>query len=174
MPASPQPRPSAPRHSPCAGFSLVELAVVVAIISIFIAIALPIGQHLVRQARSAAVINDLRVFSAAFQAYANEHGDWPDGDGTPGAFPPGMETYLRQTNWQHPTPIGGSYAWDPNSTQGGGRYRAAIVISSIEGNPVSADAAQLLDLDRKLDDGNLATGNFVLGFQDEPVFVLEH
>ncbi|HVU24567.1 MAG TPA: type II secretion system protein [Opitutus sp.] len=174
MPASLQPRCSAAPRSACAGFSLVELAVVVAIISIFLAIALPIGKHLVRQARSAAVINDLRVFSAAFQTYANEHGDWPDGDGSPGAFPSGMESYLRQTNWQRPTPIGGAYAWDPNSMQQGNHYRAAIVIVSTDDSPVTADAGQLLDLDRQLDDGNFATGNFLLGFQDEPVLVLEH
>jgi prepilin-type N-terminal cleavage/methylation domain-containing protein len=167
LPASPQPAPRA-------GFTLVELAVVIAIISIIMAIALPVARHLVISARSAALINDLRVFSSAFQTYANEHGDWPEGDGTPGAVPPGMENDLGPTNWQHATPIGGNYAWDPNSTQQGNRYRAAITIASSDAHPVILDRAQLLDLDRQLDDGNLATGNFLLGYADDPVFVLEH
>jgi len=164
----------ATRASRCAGFSLIELAVVVGIISIVAAIAVPVATHLILQARSAAVENDLRVFSAAFQAYANEHGDWPPGDGTPAAFPDGMAGYLSETNWTNRTPIGGYYAWDPNSTQQGSRYRAAIVIASTDDSAVTSDRLQLVDLDRKLDDGELTTGNFLLGYRNEPVYVLEH
>ena len=56
----------------------------------------------------------------------------------------------------------------------GERYRAAIVISSAASNPVSSDLIQLTDLDRKIDDGNLDTGNLRLGFRNYPVYVLEH
>lgn len=161
------------RHRFQAGFTLVELAVVVTIISIIIAIAVPTTKHLIFRARSSAVANDLRVFSAAFQAYAHENGDWPAGDGTPGAIPSGMTGYLGSTNWQRTTPIGGNYAWDPNSMQQGIRYRAVFVISSTDGNPVSSDRNQLLDLDRTLDDSNLDSGNFMLGFRNYPIFVLE-
>lgn len=156
-----------------AAFSLIELAVVVAIISIVAAFAVPVAKNLVIHARSAAVENDLRVFASAFQTYANEHGDWPTGDGTPGAFPPGMEGYLSQTNWQRPTPIGGYYTWDPNSLHQGVHYRAVIVISSTADNPVSSDRLQLADIDQKMDDGDLATGNFLLGYRNYPLYVLE-
>lgn len=158
----------------CGGFSLVELAVAVAIVSILAAVAVPISTRLIFRARSTAVQNDLRVFAAAFQAYANEHGDWPAGDGTPAAFPPGMEGVLGQTGWQNRTPIGGRYAWDPGSTQQGGHYRAAIVIASVADDPVSDDIRQLEDLDRRMDDGDLDSGNLILGFQNQPVYVLEH
>ena len=157
-----------------AAFTLIELAVVVGIISIVAAFAVPIAQHIVLQARSAAVENDLRVFSAAFQHYASEHGDWPAGDGTPGAFPPGMDGYLGLSNWQRATPIGGNYAWDPNSTQQGSHYRAVIVIASTQDNPVSSDRLQLTDLDQKIDDGDLTSGNFLLGYRNYPMYVLEH
>jgi prepilin-type N-terminal cleavage/methylation domain-containing protein len=156
------------------GFSLIELAVVVGILSLVIAIAVPSGAQLLMQARAGAVENDLRIFSAAFQAYANEHGDWPTGDGTPGAFPPGMSGYLAETNWQRRTPLGGNYAWDPNSLQQGLRYRAVIVIASSPANPVTDSREQLVRLDQKFDDGNLATGNFLLGYRDSPIYVLEH
>lgn len=160
--------------SDCEAFTLLELAVVVGILSVLFAIAAPIGLKLIMQARTAAVENDLRVFNAAFQTYANEHGDWPAGDGTPGGFPQGMEGYLSQTNWQRRTPIGGLYTWDPNSTQQGSRYRAVIVIASTSGNPVTDSREQLTQLDRKFDDGELTTGNLVLGFRNSPVYVLEH
>lgn len=172
-------RPSLPRlssrrlHSE-AGFTLLELSVVVFIISVIAAVAVPAIKKINLEARSTTVVNDLRVFSGALQSYTQEHGDWPAGTGEPGVFPVGMEGYLRKTNWEHPTPVGGLYTWSPNTTQGGDRYRAAIVISTSGSNQVSSDLAQLTDLDRKLDDGSLDTGNLRLGFRNYPVYVLEH
>ncbi|HEY1794189.1 MAG TPA: hypothetical protein VGG34_14830 [Opitutaceae bacterium] len=125
-------------------------------------------------ARSSAVMNDLRVYAGAFQAYAQEHGDWPAGGAAPGAFPAGMDGYLNQTNWQRTTPIGGNYEFATQSPQGGNRYAAVIIIASSTANPVTSDANQLTDIDKKLDDGNLATGNFFLGYRNYPVFILEH
>jgi prepilin-type N-terminal cleavage/methylation domain-containing protein len=156
------------------GFTLIELSVVVFIISVLAALGVPALKKVNLESRSVAVVNDLRVFSSAFQAYAHERGEWPPGNGAPGAFPTGMEGYLGPTGWQRTTPIGGLYTWDPNSTHQGERYRAAIVLTSLSGNPVSADLAQLTDLDRRIDDGDLTTGNFRLGFRNYPVFVIEH
>jgi prepilin-type N-terminal cleavage/methylation domain-containing protein len=165
----------APARRPgCAAFSLVELSVVVTIISIIVAVAVPTTKNLIFRARSSTVQNDLRTFSGAFSAYAHEKGDWPAGDGTPGAFPPGMEGYLGPTNWQRNTPIGGNYTWDPNSLHQGVRYRAVITIASTDGNPVTSDRNQLVDLDRAADDGNLDSGNFLLGYRNYPIYVLEH
>ncbi len=147
---------------------------VVTILSILIAIAVPTTKNLTFRARSSTMQNDLRVFSAAFSLYAQENGDWPTGDGTPGAIPPGMESYLNNTAWQRNTPIGGNYAWDPNSMQQGVRYRAVIGIYSTTNNPVTSDRNQLLDLDRLTDDGDLTTGNFLLGYRNYPIYVLEH
>ncbi len=153
---------------------MVELSVVVFIISILAALAVPALKKVNLEARSVTAANDLRVFSGAFQTYAHERGDWPPGNGTPGAFPVGMEGYLGQTSWQRITPLGGYYTWDPNSMQQGERYRAVIVIASANGNAVTSDVAQLVDLDRRIDDGDLTSGNFRLGFRNYPVFVLEH
>ncbi len=125
-------------------------------------------------ARTSAVMNDLRVFSGAFQAYAQEHGDWPPGGGSPGVFPAGMEGYLSQTNWSRTTPIGGNYQFATQSPQLGSRFAAVIIISSVGTNLVTSDFNQLSDIDKKLDDGNLSTGLFFLGYRNYPVFVLEH
>ncbi len=141
--------------------------------SILAAFIVPIIKERVLQARARAVQNDLRVFSAAFQAYAAEHGDWPPGDGAPGAVPPGMLKYLQNTHWQRRTPIGGNYAWDPESLHQGSRVRAAIVIAGTRGNLVTSDRIQLQEIDRGFDDANLTTGNFFLGYRNWPLFVLE-
>ena len=111
-------------------FTLIEISIVIFIISLLAALAVPALKRAQMEARSAAVANDLRVFAAAFQAYTHEHGDWPLGDGSPGAFPAGMEESLGRTSWERVTPIGGHYTWDPNSTHQGERLRAAIVIAS--------------------------------------------
>jgi type II secretory pathway pseudopilin PulG len=152
----------------------MELSVVVFIVSVLAAVAVPALKKVQLESRSVAVANDLRIFSSAFQTYTHERGDWPSGNGSPGAFPAGMEGYLGATSWQRVSPIGGLYTWDPNSTQQGERYRAVIVLTSTAGHPVSAELAQLTDLDRRVDDGDLAAGNFRLGFRNYPVFVLEH
>jgi type II secretory pathway pseudopilin PulG len=148
--------------------------VVVLIIGMLAAVAVPQLKKNMISARSSAVMNDLRVYSGAFQAYAQEHGDWPPGGGAPGVFPPGMDGYLNQTNWSRTTPIGGNYQFATQSPQAGGRYAAVIIIASTLNNAVSSDSNQLSDIDRKLDDGNLTTGNFFLGYRNYPVFVLEH
>ncbi len=171
-PAQPARRPGRLKGND--GFTLVELAVVIFIISALAAVAVPGIKKTNLEARSAAVVNDVRVFSNALQSYAQERGDWPAGNSEPGVFPPGMEGYLRATNWQRVTPIGGLYTWSPNTVQQGERYRAAIVITTVGENKVSSDRIQLTDLDRRLDDGSLDTGNLRLGFRNYPVFVLEH
>lgn len=166
-------QPSAFRR-PQAGFSLVELSVVIFIISVLAALAVPAIRKVHLEARSTAVVNDLRVFTTALQTYTHEKGDWPAGGTAPGEVPAGMAEYLKISNWSNPTPIGGLYTWSPNTVQQGERHRSAIVITTVGENRVSEDVAQLSDLDRKIDDGSLDTGNFRLGFRNYPVYVLEH
>ena len=81
-----------------AGFTLIELAVVVFILSVIAAFAVPTLREVNLRARSAATINDLRIFAAAFQSYAHERSDWPPDDVGPGQFPTGMAGYLGKTN----------------------------------------------------------------------------
>ena len=117
------------------------MSVVVLIIGILAAASVPALKKNAQNARSSAVMNDLRVFSGAFQAYAQEHGDWPPGGGDPGAFPPGMDGYLGPTNWSRTSPIGGNYQFATQSPQAGGRYAAVIINASTTGNPVSSAAS---------------------------------
>ena len=66
------------------GFSLVELMIVIALLGILAAMALPAFQGHVRQARAAAAKDNLRILRDATKIYAAEHNDaapgYPNGD----------------------------------------------------------------------------------------------
>ena len=54
----------------------------------------------------------------------------------------------------------------------GTRYRAAIAISGTTTVPSIQDLDLVEAIDRVIDDGNLATGSFRIGADDEPVFIV--
>ncbi|MFA5265192.1 MAG: type II secretion system protein [Opitutaceae bacterium] len=165
--------PSRSRLSGVRAFTLVEISVVVLIIGLVASIAVPQIKKSVITARSETVINDMRVFSQAFEHYLQEKGDWPPATSSPGEYPSGMEGYLSQSNWSRRTPIGGLYNWQNQVRHSGLKITAAIAISSAEGNEVSSDQLQLEDIDRRIDDGDLSTGSFRLGFGNEPIYIIE-
>ena len=154
-------------------FTLLEIGVVTLLIGLLAVVAVPRLKKSILAARSEAVTNDLRTFTQAFQAYLREKGDWPSGQAAAGEIPPGMAGYLRQSNWDKLTPIGGYYHWEKNQKHNDRTVHAAIVISSKGRAKVTTNRFQLEAIDRRCDDGNLATGSFLLGFANEPVFILE-
>lgn len=163
-----------PSPAAVAGFALLPLARALFVVSVLAALAVPGVRRIQIHLRTGAVIKDLRGFAADFQRYAHERGDWPGLSSPPGVIPPGAEKYLAASPWKKPSPIGGAYTWAAFSLHQGERYRAAIIISHLAENRVTNLRQQLDDLDRQLDDGNLATGKFRLGYRNQPVFVLEH
>ena len=158
--------------------SLVELMTVVLIISILFLMAVPTYKRIQRKARATAVVNDFRVFGAVFQAYAHEKGSWP-AESSAGVVPTGVTAQDLQIDaWIKATPIGGKFDWEynqthPGGTSPGGRWRAALAINTTADSSILVDADLYEEVDEALDDGNLTTGNFRLGFGDCPLFILE-
>ena len=129
--------------------------IVVVIIGLLAALAIPAFQRVQRASQTARVINDFRVFAQAFEIYNAQNGSWPDNVG-PGLVPttPGsMASDFKVASWQAVTTVGGRWNWD-NFLSGGGD--AGISISGY-----TCEDAQLAEIDAKIDDGDLATGNFV-------------
>lgn len=137
--------PNFRRSSPRQGFTLVEIMVVVVIIGLLAALALPAFQRVQTRSRASRLANDFRQFDAGFQRYMLESGTTPAAGGV-STVPAGMDGYLPPAFTQ-PSPYGGGYIWS-------GPSRNVVLTGS------SADDTVMQAVDRILDDGDLSTGNF--------------
>jgi prepilin-type N-terminal cleavage/methylation domain-containing protein len=155
------------------GVGLVELMVVVTIISMLMALAVPSYQRVQKKARAGALVNDMRVFSTVFLAYAHENGVWP-AETAAGVVPTGITSQDMKTDtWINPTPIGGKFDWEYNQIHQGVKYRAAIAITDTADSSLIIDTELFQLMDEALDDGNLNTGSFRLGENNCPLYILE-
>lgn len=135
-----------------AGFTLLEIMIVVAIISLLASMAIQTFRQLRETSQRNATVNDLRVFAGAFEQYATEFSYWPVDRG-PAEFPEEMEGLLSRNSWARRAPIGGHYDWERDV----GGITAAIRVADTGG--AFATLESLRELDSRLDDGNLATGS---------------
>ena len=134
-----------------AGFTLVEIMIVVSVIALLAVMALPSFLRARQQAQNAKFMNGLRVASGAFEQYAAEHNDYP-ADVNRGVVPSGMTTYFGPTfDWTKPTPLGGNWDWD---------YKVFGFTAAVSVVGATASVQQMTEIDAKMDDGDLSTGQF--------------
>jgi len=155
-----------PRRHPRAGFTLVEIMIVVLIIGLLAALALPAITRVQRAAQNSRFINDLRVFAQAFEAYNMQNGVWPNnaGAGVVPTAPVPMTGDFKTNVWQAKTTIGGQWNWD----KGNNGFAAGISVSTF-----TASDAQLIEIDAKIDDGDLTTGLFQKVQPNRVMYILE-
>lgn len=160
------------RHG-SAGFSLVEIMIVVAIIGMLSVIAIPSFAKSRRQAQIANMMNDFRIVFDAFNMYAMEHGHFPQKESNPNqtysfsrsSAPEPVAAYLDGAKWTEPTPMGGGW-WYINypgtDTRTGEATRLYLIIADNYNfggvNKPLAPIQYWQELDEKIDDGNLSTG----------------
>jgi prepilin-type N-terminal cleavage/methylation domain-containing protein len=128
------------------GFTLIEIMIVVAVIALLAAIAIPSFLKARRRSRATKVASSLRVFGDGFIQYNLERGAYPDD--TDLTLPDGMEDYIKQQDWDAGA-LGGNYNWD------GPSYYPYAGIALVN---ITADQVMLEELDTVMDDGDMATG----------------
>jgi len=138
------------RQSQRRGFTMVEIMVVVIIIGLLAALALPTILMSRSSARSAAFINDLRQSRAIFEGFALETGAYPE-DGIPGSIPSPMTSELVKVHWTEPTPIGGQWDWD---------YMQFGIVAGVSVYEPNMTDSEMAKIDARIDDGDLSSGAF--------------
>ena len=148
------------------GFTLVEIMIVVAIISLLTVIGVPGFVKARENARATRVANNLRKFGDSFLMYCIENGKYPVD--THNTLPPGMEGYIQQSVWDSDA-LGGHYNWEgPTFGEGGGYNYAGIALWETQGSQ-----GELEKIDRILDNGDLASGSFLLCGNGRYTYIIE-
>jgi len=145
--------------------------VVVVIIGFLASMAVIAYARITRHVKMTALVNDLRGYSTAFITYNLQNGRWPSDTGTQ-VIPPEMTGTL-PVAFTMPTPIGGVYEWDFDTSANGFYTKAAITISSTSASQMTDDADLLAMIDAEMDDGDLTTGNIRLGSTNTLVYIIE-
>lgn len=161
---------TAPRHScrtterlrGARGLALVELLLILLVLTLAGALlftALGRVRHGVRLEKFGA---ELQAYAAALEEARAERGRWP-------ATAEEAGSRLVAGGWRDGSDFGGEYGWVPPAA---GRPGMITLTAYAPGFPLELTRADLLALDRQIDDGDLATGRFRTGFNGWPVWLV--
>lgn len=130
------------------GFTLIEIMIVVVIIGLLAAAAVPTFNTVRKRSLHFRFMNDVRIFRDALESFYMETGVLPN-DAATGTLDPQLAGYINSGTFTSAATIGGQ--WDIEVNDSG------IVLGvGVVGYTISA--AELLEIDTRFDDGNLATG----------------
>ena len=118
------------------GFTLIELLIVVAIIGIIAAIAIPNLLNAIDRGKQKRTMADMRSVGTAIESYAVDNNFYPKGMSNVNAA--GISTHVSPTYIKTvPTTDGWSNVWDIDSDSGGTTYTVTSIAkdAAAEGSP---------------------------------------
>ena len=140
-------------------FTLVEIMIVVVIIGLLAAMAIPALNKVRAKSQATTIANDVRTFRDAIEAYVLEKGVFPQVTG--GGFPGVFSGWISRAKWRQGSALSGA-SWDYYSPGGG--YIPELVLDT----PGQDNSAIFALVDDILDDGGAETGQMIY----EPEFLL--
>jgi general secretion pathway protein G len=112
------------------GFTLIELLIVIAIIGVLAAIAIPNLLNAVQRGKQKRTMSDLRALATAIEAYAVDNNVYPTATCNAGIFTSGTEEVLATDSFTNLTP---TYIAQPPKSDGWGRFmRYAVSVATSE------------------------------------------
>lgn len=148
------------------GFTLVEIMIVVVIIGLLAAMAIPAFQKSRVSSQASRIANDFRVLAGAFETAALENGVFP-ADGNGNELPVEAAPYIKSDNWTNAPAEGGYWDWE-----GAGRHGVSASINLVDSDQV-LESGVMERVDRLLDDGNFGSGLFRRIGSNEYIYILE-
>jgi prepilin-type N-terminal cleavage/methylation domain-containing protein len=137
------------------GFTLIELMMVITIICVIAAVAIPVFASHRDRANLRRIASDLKTFGDAFYLYVLDRECYPPDshDDAPNHLKNGYDTenYVPVQAWLATPPWGGFYNWEGPD----GYAYAGISLYD-----TSAPQSIMISLDKMMDDGDLNTGKF--------------
>jgi type II secretory pathway pseudopilin PulG len=150
------------RHR-ASGLVLVELLLLLLVLVLAVILTFTVLGRIRQRARLEQLGTDLRVFAAVLEKVHAESGHWPATAEAAGAR-------LREVGWSDSPAVGGEYGWVP--PEGAGRPGRITLTAYTPHFPLNLSQDDLLELDRRIDDGDPATGRLRTGFNGWPVYLV--
>lgn len=150
------------KRSHTSGFTLVEIMVVVVIVGLLTALAIPALARARESSQNARLASDLRMYGGLVETFSLQTGVYPE-DSSSGAIPSGMGGLIKSGLWNKGPSIGG--VWDVEKDSYG-------IVSAIGVHQFTVASTQLVKFDQKCDDGNVTTGKFRLLTSDRYYYVV--